>query len=115
MSNRVKQHRLDHFLISDQLQEQTGLIDVIPSVQSDQPTIVIQINGLKDDLKGRSYWIFYNSLLNDKTFVNLINDQILISSKVLHEVTDPTVKWDFLKYKIRQFAQKRTQDKESSS
>ena len=47
----LKQRRLDYFLISDQLQEQTGLIDEIPSVQSDHSTIVIRINGLKDDLK----------------------------------------------------------------
>ena len=51
----LKQHRIDYFFISDQLQEQTGLTDVIPSVQSDHSTIVIRINGLKDDLKGRSY------------------------------------------------------------
>ena len=101
--NPLKQRRLDYLLISDQLQEQTGLIDVIPLVQSDHSPIVIRINGLKDDLKGRSYWKFNNSLLNDKTFVNLVKDEILISSNVLHEFTDPRVKWDFLKYKIRQF------------
>ena len=33
-----------------------------------------------------------------------MKDEILISSNVLHEFTDPRVKWDFLKYKIRQFA-----------
>ena len=86
------------------MQEQTGLIDVIPSVQSDHSTTVIKINGLKDDLKGRSYWKFNNSLLNDKTFVILMKDEILISSNELHKFTDPRVKWDFLKYKIRQFA-----------
>ena len=100
----LKQHRLDYFLISDQLQEQTGLSDVIPSVQSSHSTIVIRINGLKDDLKGKSYWKFNNSLLNDKSFVNLMKDEILISSNELHKFTDPRVKWDFLKYKIRQFA-----------
>ena len=100
----LMQRRLDYFLISDQLQEQTGLIDVIPSVQSDDSTIVIRINGLKDDLKGRSYWKFNNSLLNDKTFVNLMKDEIFISSNELRKFTDPRVKWDLLKYKIRQFA-----------
>ena len=98
--NPLKQRRLDHFLISDQLQERTGLIGVIPSVQSDHSTFVIKINGLKDDLKGRSYWKFNNSLINDKTFVNLMKDEILISSNILHEFTDATIKWDFLKYKI---------------
>ena len=72
----LKQRRLGYFLISDQLQEQTGLIDVIPSVQSDHSTIVIRINGLKDDLKGRSYWKFNNSLLSDKT-----SDEILAKLK----------------------------------
>ena len=68
-------------------------------MQSDQSTIVIGINRLKDDLKGTSYWRFNSSLLSDKTFT-----QILVSSNVLHEYADPRVKWDFLKYKVRQFA-----------
>ena len=50
---RLTQRRLDYFLTPDQSQEQTGLIDAIPSVQSDHSTIVITIDGLKDDLKGR--------------------------------------------------------------
>ena len=99
----LRQRRLGYFLISDQLQEQTGLIDVLPSVQSNHSTIVIRIDGLKDDVKGKSYQKFNNSLLNDKTFVNLMKDEILISSNVLHEFTHPRVKWDFLKYKIWQF------------
>ena len=33
-----------------------------------------------------------------------MKDEILISSNELHKYTDPRVKWDFLKYKIRQFA-----------
>ena len=33
-----------------------------------------------------------------------MKDAILISSNVLHEFTNLRVKWDFLKYKIRQFA-----------
>ena len=33
-----------------------------------------------------------------------MKDEILVSSNVLHEFTYPRVKWDFLKYKIRQFA-----------
>ena len=39
----LKQRRLDYFLISDQLQEQTVLIDAIPSVQIDHSTIVIRM------------------------------------------------------------------------
>ena len=59
---------------------------------------------MKDDLKGRSHWKFNNSLLSDTTFVNLMKDEILISCNELHKFTDPKVKWDFLKYKRRQFA-----------
>ena len=119
----LKQHMLDYFLISDQLQEQTGLIDVISSVQSDHSTLVIRtIVVRKDDLKGRSYWKFTIHFSTIKAFVSLLRDEILISSNVLHEFTDPRVKWDFLKYKIRRFSKdhvtrkaKRPQDKESSS
>ena len=35
------QRKLDHFLISDQLQNQIETIDIIPSVQSDQSTVPI--------------------------------------------------------------------------
>ena len=42
----LKQHRLDYFLISDQLQEQIKTFEIIPSVQSDHSTLIMKIGRL---------------------------------------------------------------------
>ena len=38
-----RQHRLDYFLISDQVQDQIDQVDVIPSIQSDHSTLKLKI------------------------------------------------------------------------
>ena len=68
--NRLKQRRLDYFLISDSLQDSVSFISISSSVQSDHSTIVLKISPVKEHIKGASYWKFNNSLLNDKDFVS---------------------------------------------
>ena len=61
-----KQHRLDYFLISDQLQDQIDHVDIIPSIQSDHSTLKLKVCGTKHSSKGPSYWKLNNSLRQDK-------------------------------------------------
>ena len=62
-----KQHGLDYFLISDQLQDQIDQVDIIPSIQSDHSTIQsdhstlkLKICGAKCSSKGLSCWKLNN-------------------------------------------------------
>ena len=73
----LKQRRLDYFLISDQLQEQIKTIEIIPAVQSDHSTLIVEIGSIIQEAKGQSYWKFNTSLVYDKSFVELIKSEIV--------------------------------------
>ena len=61
-----KRRRLDLFLISDSLQENIVLVDIIPSVQSDHSVVKIKLRSSKENARGPSHWKFNNSLVNDR-------------------------------------------------
>ena len=96
---------MDYFLISDQLQEQIKTIEIIPSVQSDHSTLIMKIGStIRQEAKGQSYWKFNTSLVCDKSFVELMKSEIVKYDIVLSEFNDPRIRWDYLKYRKRQFA-----------
>ena len=71
-----------------------------PGYKSDHSLISLSIDLLDTHKRGKSYWKFNNSLLYDKTYVQLTKEEL----KML--ATDNTIKdkssfWDFVKCKIR--------------
>ena len=64
-----KQRRLDFFLVSDSIQKNVQLVDIIPSVGSDHSAIKIILYSLRENSRGQSYWKFNSSLAEDKSFV----------------------------------------------
>ena len=109
--NPFKQQRLDYFLISDSLQHSVGYISISPSVQSDHSNIVLKISPVKEHIKGASYWKFNNSLLNDKDFVSQMKIKIPKFYEEATELSNPNARWDYVKYQIRQFSLKISQEK----
>ena len=107
----LKQRRLDYFLISDQLQEQIQTIEIIPPVQSDRSTLIMKIGSIRQEAKGKSYWKFTTSLVYDKSFVELMKSEIVKYDMKLSEFNDPRIRWDYLKYRMRQFAPRYSIDK----
>ena len=53
--------------------------------------------------RGRGYWKFNNSLLEDTIFVEKINSHIQDVIQETFDLSDPRVKWEFLKNKISLF------------
>ena len=89
--------------MSSDLQDCVKTIHVIPSVNTDHSAGYIQIRALNENRRGRSYWKFNNCLLND-VYIEKMNREIERCKKEdLKDLADPRVKWDFLKYKIRDF------------
>ena len=107
----LKQHRLDYFIVSDQLQEQIKTTEIIPSVQSDHPILLMNIGSVRQGAKGQSYWKFNTSLVYHKSFVELIKSEIVEYDIELSEFNDPRIIWDYLKYRVRQFAWRYSIDK----
>ena len=67
--NPLIQRRLDYFFISNEIQEDVAFIDIVPSVASDHSVVHFKISGAKIKDKGRSYWKFNNSLVEDAIYV----------------------------------------------
>ena len=96
----VVQARLDYFLISQHLNYLISNCSFKPDYKSDHSLISLSIDLLDTHKRGKSYSKFNNSLLYDKTCVQLIKEELKILA------TDNTIKdkssfWDFVKCKIR--------------
>ena len=98
-----KQRRLDYISISNSLQESVTQIEIIPSVLSEHSAVILKLRPLVGDKSGPGYWKFNNSLINDKQFVSQMNSKIEECFHEIMEISNPVIRWDFLKFKIRQF------------
>ena len=91
--------RLDYFLISYSLYTQIEQCNISPGFKTDHSSIDVKIES-SNDCRGRGFWKFNVSLLNDIEYVNKIK-------KCIHEVNtnckymNPDMLWDFLKCEIR--------------
>ena len=99
-----KQRRLDFFLISDSFQENVATIDITPTPASDHSCLLMKIHPVRDGTQGRGYWKLNNSLVEDKYFVNLLKNEISRFSREIPDPSDPIVKWEYIKYKCREFS-----------
>ena len=98
------QHRLDYFLISNELQEDVEHIDILRSVASDHSVVHLKFALSGQNSRGKSYWKFNNSLIEVTNFVESMKVKIKEVMQEISETDDPRVSWEFLKYKMRQFA-----------
>ena len=106
-----KQRRLDYFLISDQVQDQIDQVDIIPSIQSDHSTLKLKVCGTKHSSKGHSCWKLNSSLLQDKVFTELLKTEIPTFFQESEELRNPIMRWEYLKYKVREFSKQYSVDK----
>ena len=97
------QRRLDYIFISSELQEDVSEININPSIGSDHSILHLNISLSKHANMGRGYWKFNNSLLEDTIFVEKIKSHIQDVIQETFDLSDPRVKWEFLKYKVRFF------------
>ena len=98
------QRRLDYFLVSDILQESIEMIDIIPSVASDHSALILKLRPTYEGNRGCSYWKFNSLLTEDRQYVNSLKNEIPLFEKEAFFLTDPIMKWEFLKFKFREFS-----------
>lgn len=94
--------RLDYFLLSDSLVNTQLTIDIIATPLSDHSILAIKLCAQKTD-KGPGLWRFNNLLLAQEKFITLMRATIE-EIKAATEPSDPKIKWEWLKFKIREFA-----------
>jgi exonuclease III len=98
--------RLDYWFISAGLQDSTDSVGIMSSVHSDHSAITIQIKGSDFKPKGRGYWKLNNSLISEEPYVRGILTKKTDWEAEATALTDPREKWEYIKYKIRQFSVK---------
>jgi hypothetical protein len=100
-ATRLKQSRLDYWLVSTQLMFQLEQVDIKTSIRSDHS--LITINFFKSEIpdRGPGYWRFNASLLKDTNYVTQINNCFTKSMDKYKEVKDKGLLWDLIKMEIR--------------
>ena len=77
----------------------------MPPVNTDHSAVYLRLGAPDEINRGPSSWKFNNSLINDTTFVDEMSDFIeKCKSYDLTQFTDPRLKWEFIKYKMRSFS-----------
>lgn len=97
--------RLDYFLISNTLQDNAHGVDILPAIKSDHSPISLHLRKNNEVCRGRGYWKFNSSLLEDKHF-NTEFLKELNTWKHDTENLDPQQKWEWIKFKTREFCMK---------
>jgi exonuclease III len=97
----TQQSRLDYFLISDVLAAHTCLAEITPGFKSDHSLITIEISNTHNTHKGKGYWKFNNSLLNDEEYIKYITPKFKEYLNLEETDTDSKLYWDTLKMKLR--------------
>ena len=97
--------RLDYLLIPNDLQFEVKNCEVLAPLQSDHSPVFLKFKSSVDEsIKGPGHWKFNNSLVNEVNFINKMQDLINKVSSNFNEFDDPWINFEFLKYKIRNFA-----------
>ena len=76
-------------------------------MQSDHSALEFNFCTVQNEARGKGYWKFNNSLIQDKEFVEAmkkLNSKFF--GKCLISVDDPIMKWKFVKHKCRDLSKK---------
>ena len=89
--------------MSDILFDSVTKCAILPSIfGSDHSPIMIKIECSRSQKKGRGYWKINNTFLDEPDYIELINYHRVSWIEEIESLADPRLKWEYLKYKIRQ-------------
>ena len=94
--------RLDYFLIQNKQKKIATSVKIIPGIKSDHKIIELTLN-LNEKKRGPGFWKLNSSILKENEYVR---EMALLINKVWDdstEMTDMLVRFDWLKYKIKEY------------
>ena len=91
--------RLDYFLVSFTMQQHISNATISPSYLSDHSIPIITLDIFQDRFCS-DYWKFNTSLLKDQDYLEQTKQ---IISETIEENTDPHLRWEMIKMKVRGF------------
>ena len=98
----IIQRRLDYWRISDLLQDDVAKVDIVTAIKTDHHAITLEIDSVDDQKRGPSFWKFNDSLLDDVLFVERLRKTFPKWQDGINFCDDLRIKWDWMKYKIRE-------------
>lgn len=105
--------RLDYLLSSEHLSDSIDNADIMPCIKSDHSAITLNMNSSQNNLPriGRGYWKLNTSFLNDQLYVEGITNNLRSWLEDVNVCDNDTIKWEFIRFKIRQFSMDYGKDK----
>jgi exonuclease III len=100
-ATRLKQSRLDYWLVSVHLMYELYNVDIKASTGSDHSMIDIDFYNREAPKRGPSFWRFNASLLKDKAYVQQINTGYAKAVEKYSDIEDKGLKWDLIKMELR--------------
>ena len=98
--NPIVQSRLDYWLIPNEMTYSVNACCIKPSIKSDHSLITLNIESQESSLRGPGLWKFNDSLVNDNDYVDGIKSII----KADYDIISCSLRWEFIKMKIREFS-----------
>lgn len=92
--------RLDYILAPAHFIPSITTANILPEPLSDHCMVTMEVK-VSSDKRGPGFWKFDNTLLSDPIFVQEM--KALIQESLQEEMENPTLKWEWLKFKIREF------------
>ena len=96
--------RIDFFLVSDDIQSEVKSCEFLFPLSSDHSPVKLKMLSISTDTRGRGYWKFNNSLLEDKQFVSEMKNKINEVVTTFGDFDDPRINREYLKFKMREFS-----------
>ena len=93
--------RLDYWLISDKLSDLVTHVDIQASTKTDRSSKILELEDIKESLRGPGFWKLNTFLLAKPDYVEMISNALPNSLEDAKGLLDQRAKRDWLKFKIK--------------
>jgi hypothetical protein len=95
--------RLDYWFLSDSIFDWVEEIKIIPAPRTDHSAVYISVSSFAKSDRGRGYWKLNNTIIDEENYIIGIREGLEVWKAETDEI-DNRSKWEYIKFKIRQFS-----------
>ena len=100
----LQMSRLDFFFKANDLQFGVTSCETLCPLSSDHSPVRLKLHADSADYRGRGYWKFNSSLLENNRYVSDIKNKINELMSTFKDFDDPRINWEYIKLKMREFS-----------
>jgi len=98
--NPIRQSRIDLWIIPNTLIYSVDSCEIRPSIRSDHSLVTLILNKPVAQ-RGKGYWKFNSSLLQDQNYIDRINNLLQQIQEEISAIEDKTLGWEMVKQHVR--------------